>query len=38
MYSFQRVTKSNNLVKHVYNFTRVSSEMWKNYDRILYIL
>ena len=35
----QRVAKSNNLVaNNMYNFTRISSKVWKNYDRILYIL
>ena len=35
----QRVTKSNNIiVNHVYNFTRATSTIWKNFDRILYIV
>ena len=37
LYNFkQRVTKSNNMiVNHVYNFTRATSTIWKNFDRIL---
>ena len=40
LYNFkQRVTKSNNIsVNHVYNFTRATSIIWKNFDRILYIV
>ena len=40
LYNFkQRVTKSNNIiVNHVYNFTRATSTIWKNFDRILYIV
>ena len=40
LYNFrQRVTQSNNIiVKHVFHFTRASSKIWKNCDRILYIL
>ena len=40
LYNFkQRVTKSNNIVvKPVYNFTRVTSKIWKNFDRVLYIV
>ena len=36
LYNFkQRVTKSNNIiVNHVYNFTRATSTIWKNFDRI----
>ena len=34
-----RVTKGNNLVvNHVYNFTRVGSKIWKNFDFVLYIM
>ena len=40
LYNFkQLVTKSNNIiVNHVglYNFTRATSTIWKNFDRILY--
>ena len=40
LYDFkQRVTKSNNIVvRHVYNFNRVTSKMWTNFDRVLYIV
>ena len=40
LYNFrQRVTQSNNIiVKHVFHFTRATSKIWKNCDRILYIL
>ena len=39
LYNFKRVTKSNNIiVNHVYNFTRATSTIWKNFDRILYIV
>ena len=40
LYNFkQRVTKSNNIiVNHVYNFTRATSTIWRNFDRILYIV
>ncbi len=39
LYNFRRVTKSNNMiVNHVYNFTRATSTIWKNFDRILYIM
>ena len=40
LYNFkQRVTKSNNIiVNHVHNFTRATSTIWKNFDRILYIV
>ena len=40
LYNFkQRVTKSNNIiVTHIYNFTRATSTIWKNFDRILYIV
>ena len=40
LYNFkQRVTKSNNIiVNHVYHFTRATSKIWKNFDRILYIV
>ena len=32
----QRVTQSNNIiVKHVFHFTRATSKIWKNCDRIL---
>ena len=38
LYNFkQRVIKSNNIiVNHVHNFTRATSTIWKNFDRILY--
>ena len=38
LYTFrQRVTKSNNIiVNHVFHFTRATSTIWKNCDRILY--
>ena len=40
LYNFrQRVTQSNNIiVKHVFHFTRATSKIWKNCDRILYIV
>ena len=39
LYNFKRVTKSNNIiVNHVYNFTRATSTIWKNFDRIMYIV
>ena len=44
LYNFKQrvsdgVTKSNNIiVNHVYNFTRATSTIWKNFDRILYIV
>ena len=42
LYNFrQRVTQSNNIrpiVKHVFHFTRATSKIWKNCDRILYTL
>ena len=42
MYNFKlRFTKSNNIiVNHVglYHFTRAISKIWKNFDRILYIV
>ena len=39
MYNSKRVTRSTNLVvNHAYNFTRVCSKIWKNYDRVLYII
>ena len=39
MYNFIRVTKSNNLVvNHLYHFTRVTTKIRNNFDRILYML
>ena len=40
LYNFkQRVSKSNNIiVSHVFHFTTATSKIWKNFDRILYIL
>ena len=37
LYHFrQRVAQSNNIiVKHVFHFTRATSKIWKNCDRIL---
>ena len=40
LYTFrQRATQSDNIiVKHVFHCTRTTSKIWKNCDRILYIV
>ena len=39
VYNFKRVKKSKNIVvNHVHYFTRVTSKIRKNFDRVLYIM